>query len=180
MRVITQGMAGASAAPAIPLPILLPKKNINNMKKVLLMTFVACFAMMFASCQKDLELSGTTWKAHQVINETSTIEGITGTVDMTMDCTLIFADATTGTLSITMSGSVSVMGIPVMTFPADTYSDNFTYTFDGENGVLSATDAESGENVTIPFTYNKKDKTINFSVKQDDVDINFDLSFTQE
>ena len=143
------------------------------------MTFVACFAMMFASCQKDLELSGTTWKAHQVFNETTTIEGVTGTVDMTIDCTLKFADATTGSLSLTMSGSITAMGM-TLPIPQETLSDNFTYTFDGENGVLSATDAESGESATIPFTYNKKDKSINFSVDQEDVDINFDLSFTQE
>lgn len=155
----------------------------NIMKKVLLLTFVACVAMMFGSCQKEVELSGTTWKAHQTINQTLTMEGVTGTVDMTLDCMMKFADATTGSLDITMGGTVAAMGMTIPV-PTQTSTQAFTYTFDGEReGVLTASDAEAGENISIPFIYNKEDKTISFSIntgEESGLDLNFDLVFTQQ
>lgn len=151
------------------------------MKKVLLMTFVACFAMMFGSCQKDLDLIGTTWKAHDTVNQQITEEGVTATAELTYDYVLNFIDATTGKMTITYNGTVSAMG---MTFPINNepISANYTYTFDGENGTI--TTAEEDDNVTMPFTYNKKDKTILISINEKDeemgLDINLDLVFTQE
>lgn len=154
------------------------------MKKLFLMTFVACFAMMFASCNKELELNGTTWKASQTFSESYTEDGITGSITMEMDCTMNFADATKGTLAMTMSGSLAIGGISVLPLEPDTQVADFTYTFDGTNGTLTSVDKETGENATIPFTYNKKDKTILISIneKEEDlgVDIKFDLVFTQE
>lgn len=143
------------------------------------MTFVACFAMMFGSCQKELELSGTTWKATQT--ESDTYDGITSS--MTMDCILKFADATNGSLDMTMSGSVNMGGMTQELDP-QTQTANFTYTFDGTNGTMTAIDDETGEYETIPFTYNKKDKAILISVKepgeQGEPDFELNLVFTQE
>lgn len=144
------------------------------MKKLFLMTFVACFAMMFASCEKEVELNGTTWKAHDTMSQQITEMGMTIDATMTYDCTLKFADATTGTLTMTFSGTASLMGqsFPI---PEETSTESFNYTFDGEAGVLTSTDPTNTE--TIPFTYNKKDKAIDININEKDEDTGMDLSF---
>ena len=151
------------------------------MKKLFLMTFVACFAMMFASCEKEVELNGTTWKAHETISQQMTEMGMTMDVRVVMDCTLNFKDATTGTLNMIINGSASMMG-QEFPMPEQNNTESFTYTFDGENGVLSSTDPT--ETMTIPFTYNKKDKSIDINLNEKDedtgMDLNFHLHFVQQ
>jgi hypothetical protein len=108
------------------------------MKKTLFVALLACFTMMFASCNKEKELNGTSWKTHTVVNQDMSMEGITATLNMTIDGTLKFTDATNGTMTLTTSGSITAMG---MTLPMDedTETETFTYTFDGESGVLTTT-----------------------------------------
>ena len=151
------------------------------MKKTLFIALLACFTMMFASCNKEKELNGTNWKTHTVVNQEMTMQGIAATLNMTIDGTLKFTDATNGTMTLTTSGSMTAMG---MTFPMDesTDTETFTYTFDGENGVLTAT--VDGTTETMPFTYNKKDNTLTFAISETDdetgANITFDMVFTEE
>lgn len=144
------------------------------MKKLFLMTFVACFAMMFASCEKDVELNGTTWHAHDTATQQITQMGITVDAAVDMDCTIAFADATSGTLTTTLGGTITVFG-ETQTVPQQTYTDGFSYTFDGKTGVLTSTDPNETE--TIPFTYNKKDKSIDVEINQKDEESGLDLTF---
>lgn len=148
------------------------------MKKLFLMTFVACFAIMFASCEKDVELNGTTWKAHENIKQQVSQMG---DVNIDLNCTLNFKDATTGTINMIINSSVSVMG-QEFPMPEQNNTESFTYTFDGKAGVLTSTDPTDTE--TIPFTYNKEDKTINIDINEKDeesgLDINFHLHFVQQ
>lgn len=148
-----------------------------------MMTFVACFAMMFASCNKELELNGTTWTASQTLNESYTEAGIEITTTMTTDCTMKFIDATKGSLAVTIYGSTTYMGHTYNSAP-ETQEEAFTYTFDGATGTLTAVDEETGEHATIPFTYNKSDKTIHIDISEPgedgEPDFELNLVFTQE
>ena len=127
------------------------------MKKTLFLALLACVTMVFTSCNKEKELPGTSWKTHTVIDQDMSMEGITAHINMVMDATMKFTDATKGTMDMTTSGSMSAMG---MTFPIDTEEETitFTYTFDGEKGTLTGKD-HTGAESTLPFTYNKKDKS---------------------
>ena len=120
------------------------------MKKNIFVALAAAVMLLFSACSKDIDLAGTTWKSNTV-NQTITYMGMQGTV--TLDLTVQFTDATNYTM--TTIATVSMMG---MTQPFDD-TENGTYTFDGENGMLD------GEQ---PFTYNKKDKTITTTIKMDD------------
>ena len=146
------------------------------MKKTLFVALLACFTMMFASCNKEKELNGTSWKTHTVVNQDMNMEGITATLNMTIDGTLKFTDATNGSMTLTTSGSMTAMG---MTFPMDesTETESFTYTFDGESGVLTTT-VEYGTTETMPFTYDKKENTLTFAINETDEETGETLSFT--
>ncbi|MBQ6068648.1 MAG: hypothetical protein IJK84_04020 [Bacteroidales bacterium] len=150
------------------------------MKKTLFVALLACFTMMFASCNKEKELTGTSWKTHTDTTQQMTMEGITATMHMVIDGTMKFSDATNGSLTLTTSGEMSAMG---MSFPIEeeTETQAFTYTFDGEAGTITVSDDE--ETLTMPFTYNKKENTINFSISETDEEtgatIAFDMVFTE-
>lgn len=151
------------------------------MKKFFLMTFVACFAMMFVSCQKDVELIGTTWKAQENASTQITVDGRTADITVDVDCTLQFADATNCSLTSVFNGTVFLPGqeIPV---PSTTDVDDFTYTFDGKKGVLKSNDpSEIGD---LDFTYNKKDNSIDIDINSPSVEIhgeiNYQLHFVQQ
>ena len=120
------------------------------MKKNIFVALAAAVMLLFSACSKDIDLVGTTWKSN-TINQTINYMGMSGTV--TMDLTIQFTDATNYTL--TTAGSVSIMG---MSQPIND-TENGTYTFDGENGMLDGEQA---------FSYNKKDKTLNTTIKVDD------------
>ncbi|MBO4599149.1 MAG: hypothetical protein J5641_00255 [Bacteroidales bacterium] len=151
------------------------------MKKTLFVALLACFTMMFASCNKEKELNGTNWKTHTVVNQEMTMQGIAATLDLTIDGTMKFTDATNGSMTLTTSGSVTAMG---MTFPMDpdTETTAFTYTFDGTNGVLTAT--VDGKPESIPFVYDKKENTLTFNLTETDEEtgttMTFELVFTEE
>lgn len=153
------------------------------MKKIFLMTFVACIAMMFGSCQKELELNGTTWKANSTVSESDSSEGITMTTTISEDFVLKFVDATNVTMTLTTSVSYTVMG-QTHNYEPETQTGSLTYTFDGTNGTLTAKDEETGETETVPFTYNEKDKTININIvepgEEGEDDFVLDLVFTQQ
>jgi len=123
------------------------------MKKLLLVAFVAVFAFATTSCSKEKELKGTTWTASQ--SESYSYEGLT--VDVVMNYVMNFADETNG--SLTISGTESAMGI-TRNFGPETA--NFTYTFDGTKGTLTA----QGE--TIEFTYDKDKNTITIDLSEVD------------
>ena len=151
------------------------------MKKTLFLALLACVAMVFTSCNKEKELPGTSWKTHTVIDQDMTMEGITAHLNMIMDGTMKFTDATNGTMTITSSGSISAMG---MTLPLDSDEETtvFTYTFDGEQGTITMTDEEDGS-ISVPFTYNKKENTITISQKEVDeetgMEMNIEMVFTE-
>lgn len=151
------------------------------MKKLFLLTFVACFAMMFASCEKEMKLDGTTWKAIDTYNKEFTYMGTNVEANINMDCTMTFADATKGTLKMKLDATVTAMGqtAPV---PESVEEDTFTYTFDGEKGELTSTDPN--ETDKIPFTYNKKDNVIVIDYtsvsEQLGVDFQFHMVFKQQ
>lgn len=151
------------------------------MKKTMFLALLACVTMVFTSCNKEKELPGTSWKTHTVIDQDMTMEGITAHLNMIMDGTMKFTDATNGTMTITSSGSISAMG---MTLPLDSDEETtvFTYTFDGEQGTITMTDEEDGS-ISVPFTYNKKENTITISQKEVDeetgMEMNIEMVFTE-
>lgn len=144
------------------------------MKKTLLVALLACLTIMFASCKKEKTLNGTTWKTHTVLTEEA--------LELTIDGVLKFVDATKGTLETTTSGSITIPGMGSFPMDSEVTKTDFTYTFDGEKGTMTGKDDEGVES-TIPFTYNKKDKTIVFSEKEVDeetgMEMKFELVFTE-
>ena len=125
------------------------------MKRNIFLTFAALFVLLFSSCSKDIDLPGTKWKA--TFAKAVNYEGMDMQLNLAFD--LKFIDATQSSFS--MSGTVTAMG-ETQQYPSET--DEGTYTFDGEKGMLD------GEQ---PFTYNKSDKTITIetAVEPDEVDI---------
>lgn len=100
------------------------------MKKLIFATLMTFIMVGFVSCSKD-KLEGTTWKA--TITETE------DDYTWTMDLTIAFTSDKEGTLTM------SALGF--------TESENFTYTFDGEKGVMTGvTPDEDGELLSIEFT----------------------------
>lgn len=151
------------------------------------MTFVACFAMLCASCHKDDDnsteykgLSKTTWTAQQTLNKLIASD-MDVSMDMTLKCTLAFTDLTNGTLTVTDSETSYMMGSVLQEYPSKTNTYNFTYTFDGTKGTITTT---NGRILSIPFTYNKENNTINFSFSQTmeehDITFDFHLSFKRQ
>lgn len=149
------------------------------MKKRMFVAFMACIAVMFASCNKEKELNGTSWKTHTTVSQNVIEDGVSAHVDATMDATIKFTSATTGVFSMTTSGVVTSMG---MQFPLEETvgPENFTYTFNGNKGRLTFIERD-GETETVPFTYNKQNNTILIIDREDDADeISIELVFTEE
>lgn len=151
------------------------------MKKTLFVALLACFTLMFASCNKEKDLNGTNWKTHTVVNQEMSMQGVTATINLTIDGTMSFTNATNGAMILTTSGSMQAMG---MTIPMDAETDtiDFTYTFTGENGTITM--KEDNESTSVPFTYNKKDNTINITQTQTDeetgLSMTIDMTFTED
>ena len=151
------------------------------MKKTLFLALLACVTMVFTSCNKEKELPGTTWKTHTLVDQDMSMQGVTAHLNMTMDGTMKFTNATNGTMVMATSGTVSAMG---MTFPfaPNEVTTAFTYTFDGKAGTLTGTD-EDGNPSTITFTYNKEDNTIvvDYHVLDEEtgLELNVDMVFTE-
>ena len=151
------------------------------MKKTLFVALLACFTLVFTSCNKEKTLPGTSWKTHTVVDQDMTVEGITAHLNMTIDGTMKFIDATNGSMTLASSGTISAMG---MSFPMDSEAETtaFTYTFDGENGTITVTDEDG--TTTAPFSYNKKENTITISMKEVDeetgMELNMEMVFTEE
>lgn len=123
------------------------------MKRNIFLALAAAVVMLFSSCSKDIDLVGTTWKA-DTYTQNITYMGMQASI--TMDFTLKFTDATNYTID--ESATVTIMGQS----QSQNDSSTGTYTFDGENGVFD------GEQT---FTYNKKDKTLNLTVTNDDPEV---------
>lgn len=118
--------------------------------KSIFLALAAAVMFLFSSCSKDLDLSGTNWKA--TYNSSISYMGIP--IDMNLNFDLKFVDATN--YSMTSDGTMTAMG---QSRDLDTDTNNGTYTFDGENGVFDGEQA---------FSYNKKDKTIVVKMKIDE------------
>lgn len=123
------------------------------MKRNIFLALAAAVVMLFSSCSKDIDLVGTTWKA-DTYTQNITYMGMQASI--TMDFTLKFTDATNYTMD--ESATVTIMGQS----QSQNDSSTGTYTFDGENGVFDGEQA---------FTYNKKDKTLNLTVTNDDPEV---------
>ena len=143
------------------------------MKKTLIVAFLACITMMFVSCKKEKTLNGTTWKAQIVTTEDMGEDQMEATLTTTLDFTLKFIDASKASMTMTSSATATMGGqtIPIPDMNGTITSDA-TYTFDGEKGTLTGVDEETGKPETIPFTYNKKDNTINITQTEVDEDGN--------
>lgn len=97
------------------------------MKKFIFVALMSFVLIGMTACSKDKDLTGTKWAA-------SIVE-----TDITVDMLLSFNSETAGTLSATALGY--------------TYSQDFTYTYDGKGeGTLTAKDPDSGIETTEPFT----------------------------
>lgn len=123
------------------------------MKRNIFLALAAAVVMLFSSCSKDIDLVGTTWKA-DTYTQNITYMGMQASI--TMDFTLKFTDATNYTID--ESATVTIMGQS----QSQNDSNTGTYTFDGENGVFDGEQA---------FSYNKKDKTLNLTVTNDDPEV---------
>lgn len=109
------------------------------MKKYLFLALMTFVMVGFVSCSKD-KLEGTTWKA--TISETE------DDYTFTMDLTIAFTSDKEGTMTM------SAMGF--------TESEQFTYTFDGEKGVMTdvTPDPETGKLESTDFTVDGDELTI--------------------
>ena len=123
------------------------------MKKALFTTFVALMTVFcFSSCSKEKDLAGTTWQFQQKTSGQIEEEGMSFPYEVDLNLILNFTDEENGKLEIHMNMEVAGMSMPMDD------SAVFTYTFDGENGVMTA----DGE--PQPFVYHKDDNTIGMSV----------------
>ena len=135
------------------------------MKKNIFVALAAAVVLLFTSCNKELELAGTSWKSNH-IDQTFSYQGITA--NLTMDLTVTFTSATNYTLVYTGNvNAASIINIPLN----DT--EMGTYVFDGENGVLTDSEGKAHS-----FTYNKEAKTLNATYDYEG--INFSVTFTQQ
>ena len=143
------------------------------MKKTLFVAFLACITMMFVSCKKEKTLIGTNWKAQVVTTEDWGDEEEEATLTITINGALKFIDASKASMTLTTSATAT-MGGQTMPMPGmnESFTTDLTYTFDGEKGTLTGVDEETGKPETIPFTYNKKDNTINITQTEVDEDGN--------
>ncbi|MBP5547692.1 MAG: hypothetical protein J6X58_02225 [Bacteroidales bacterium] len=109
------------------------------MKKFIFATLMTFIMVGFVSCSKD-KLEGTTWKA--TITETE------DDFTFSMDLTIAFTSDKEGTMTM------SAMGY--------TESEKFTYTFDGEKGVMTGVtpDEDTGELISTEFTVDGDELTI--------------------
>ena len=125
------------------------------MKKFLFLA-VAALMVCFTSCSKD-SLKGTSWTYSE-----TTSEEIQGTpVNVTIDVTLNFETEDKGNLDI----ASSMNGMQLMN-----ESEEFTYTFDGEEGTMTNISDDPGEVLTIKFVKTDKD---HITVTEEDMEIVF-------
>ena len=132
----------------------------------------AAVALLFSSCSKDIDLTGTSWESTHTVDMT---EMITSDPDMAeyadmllaavggkflIDYSIIIDYTTENAGAITMAVNPSAsMNQPAELKPlfdamTQAETEAMTYTFDGENGTITI------DNETENFTYNKSDKTI--------------------
>lgn len=116
------------------------------MKKLLIVAFVAIFATAFVSCNKDKgeeKLIGTEWT--YVDNSVMDFMGVP--VNINLDATMTFADINNGSLASHVIMSAEGMG----ELANETLTEAFTYSFDGEKGVLTipATDEDPEINAEL-------------------------------
>lgn len=128
------------------------------MKKTLFVALLACFTMMFASCNKEKTLNGTSWKSTVTTTDQVT-EDVVGTMRMKIDFTMKFTNATQGVLSasstVTLTTPDGNTG-PMPGYNQESRTANFTYTFDGKNGTIKHDDGPK----SFTFSYDKKNNTI--------------------
>lgn len=109
------------------------------MKKFIFAALMTFVMIGMSACSKD-KLEGTTWKA--TITETE------DDFTFSMDLTIAFTSDNEGTMTM------SAMGY--------TESEKFTYTFDGEKGVMTGVtpDPETGKLESTDFTVEGDELTI--------------------
>ena len=137
--------------------------------KRMMMAFVAGATLLFAGCEKDLDLNGTTWVSNYTLDLTQVfldddednaqiIEMLGGKFLMDFSMEMNFKNDVDGVMQMDMTPSSS-MNIPSMLKPymeEMEYSDDedFTYTFDGKKGTLNM------EGELASLEYNSSDKTL--------------------
>lgn len=142
------------------------------MKKVVLSCLVAVATFFMVSCNKDVDLSGTSWTSSYTMNDT--LEGMSANIKM--DILLSFTDNVKGTLI--GKTSVTIGGVPV---ESDSDTAAFTYTFDGKTaGALTNVDEEDSTTTTYNFTYSKDNKTITVATGETEEGFPSQLVFTKK
>lgn len=124
------------------------------MKKLLLVALVAVMGMMMSSCGKDVDLANTSWK----FDRTGQMEVQGVEMDVHINFTLHFIDGSKGEDEALMEALYN----GAVVFSDGPTTQSFTYTFDGEKGVITHIYDEDGETVTEQddFTYDKKNDVI--------------------
>ena len=120
--------------------------------KHLLIAFLATTSLLLGSCSKELELSGTTWTG------TAYTEGTDGSnlYEYTQNYIMRFSDDKSGYIYINMTYTVN--GGSQQLGPSG--SLKFTYTFDGKEGKMEATNQNTGQPIIDVFRYDEETQII--------------------
>lgn len=102
------------------------------MKKLLFPILAMVFVAMLSSCNKEIELAGTTWTSSTMIPAESFAEDSTSYA--TRDYELVFKDSKSGKMTVTENdhhggGTISTELMVI----------NFTYTFSDHAGIITGT-----------------------------------------
>lgn len=143
------------------------------MKKTIIIAFMAIVsACALVSCNKTVDLAGTQWKA--VLTETQSEGGMSA--EITVTSVMNFNDATNGAINVDIVTSMNGIVIPDY---CSNYTNNFTYTFNGDcAGMLYAIDADSDDE-PMPFSYNRDTKQITMSSTDDETGETITLVFNK-
>lgn len=122
------------------------------MRKRLLTLAIVVITFGFVACNKEMDLTGTTWTASFAEPVSIVSDGQLMDIDPALNYKLTFTDATSG--SMECSGTYTILGT---TFPTENVSYTFTYTFDGDKNTGAIT-ADGGQHK--PFTYDDDTKVL--------------------
>lgn len=168
---------------AVIYTLLTPKKT-KKMRKNIFVTLAALVVMLFTSCSKDIELEGTYWNWNTDVDITDEILEEMGEdeaevfrqmiapaggkviLNFSIDMNFLTEKSGEMILSAKIKNADRMPSIVQSLFREFNWTEKeaFSYTFDGEKGVLTVEDSD-----TQPFTYNEDNETITMSVDDPDM-----------
>ena len=130
------------------------------MKRLLIMAFFALFAL--ASCEKDYtqDLAGTSWSAVETL--TGSFQGTPTQISLRVE--MNFLAEAQGHINIHFNSAIDGQ-----TILSDDRSNDFTFTFDGRNGVITTIPNE-GEAESRYMFHRTSDDEMNMIVNFNQVD----------